>query len=76
MDESAQTTLDPRVFCQNCRWILEQKHPQAWIMLSSDDTKSGKIPVEKARKLCDELAKEFTVCSSSCDRRRFTREFS
>lgn len=44
--------------CQNCRWILEQKHPQAWLTLGSEGTKSGKIPVEKARNLGDELAKE------------------
>ncbi|HEY9777344.1 MAG TPA: hypothetical protein V6C81_26515 [Planktothrix sp.] len=50
--------IDISKFCQNCRWIWEGKHPQAWLTLVSDTTKSGKIPVEKARQLSDELAKE------------------
>jgi hypothetical protein len=52
-------TVDTQKFCQNCRWIWEGKHPQAWLTLtSSTTTKSGKIAVEKARMLSDELAKE------------------
>jgi len=43
-------------YCQNCRWISEDQHPQAWLPLISG-TKSGKIPVEKARALSAELAK-------------------
>jgi DNA polymerase-3 subunit delta' len=56
--------LDTTRFCQNCRWIWEAKHPQAWLTLSGETTKSGKIAVEKARQLSDELAKEsqFTRC--------------
>lgn len=51
------TTLDTTA-CQNCRWIYEGKHPQAWLTLSGEETKSGKISVEKARLLGDELGKE------------------
>jgi len=45
-------------FCSNCRWIWQGKHPQAWLTLVSEGTKSGKIAVEKARLLSDELSKE------------------
>jgi DNA polymerase III delta prime subunit len=44
-------------FCPDCRWIAVDEHPQAWQALGGDDTKSGKIPVEKARALSEELAK-------------------
>lgn len=43
-------------FCQNCRWIAQGEHPQAWMLLEGQG-ESGKIPVEKARLLCDELGK-------------------
>ena len=42
--------------CQNCSWIAESKHPQAWILLEGEG-ESGKIPVEKARLLVDEMSK-------------------
>jgi DNA polymerase III delta prime subunit len=44
-------------YCLNCRWIGESKHPQAWLQLTSEGNKSGKIPVEKARQISSELAK-------------------
>jgi len=44
-------------YCCNCRWIAADEHPQAWQTLYGDDTKSGKIPVEKARALSEELSK-------------------
>ncbi|HEY9731120.1 MAG TPA: hypothetical protein V6C89_04370 [Drouetiella sp.] len=43
--------------CVNCKWINAEKHPQAWLTLTSEGRKSGKIAVEKARSLSDELAK-------------------
>ncbi|MBS1952803.1 MAG: hypothetical protein JST89_01315 [Cyanobacteria bacterium SZAS-4] len=43
--------------CVNCKWINEGKHPQAWLTLTSEGSKSGKIAVEKARLLSDELSK-------------------
>ncbi|HEY9713470.1 MAG TPA: hypothetical protein V6C72_08360 [Chroococcales cyanobacterium] len=43
--------------CQNCRWISENKHPMAFLSLTGEDKKSGKISVEKARNLGHELAK-------------------
>jgi len=46
-----------RQLCLNCRWVGEGKHPQAWLVLGAQGSKSGKVPVEKARQLCDELAK-------------------
>jgi DNA polymerase III delta prime subunit len=46
------------LFCQNCRWILTDTHPQALIKLDSEGSKSGKIAVEKTRLLTDELGKE------------------
>jgi DNA polymerase III delta prime subunit len=46
------------LFCQNCRWILTDTHPQALIRLDSEGSKSGKIAVEKTRLLTDELGKE------------------
>lgn len=45
-------------YCQNCRWILERKHPQALVKLDSEGSKSGRISVDKARLLTGELAKE------------------
>lgn len=42
--------------CQNCQWISEGEHPQAWLVLAGEGA-SGKIPVEKARLLTDELNK-------------------
>lgn len=43
-------------YCQNCRWIATGEHPQAWLVLEGQG-ESGKIPVEKARLLTDEMAK-------------------
>ena len=47
----------PSDLCVNCRWIGAAKHPQAWLCLGSEGSKSGKVPVEKARQLSEELAK-------------------
>ncbi|MGD9681527.1 MAG: hypothetical protein AB7W16_10110 [Candidatus Obscuribacterales bacterium] len=46
----------PKSGCQNCRWIGEEKHPQALQTLAGPEARS-KIPVEKARELSAELAK-------------------
>lgn len=43
--------------CQNCNWIVHNQHPQAFVQLQGEDTKSGKIAVEKARMLASELTK-------------------
>jgi hypothetical protein len=43
--------------CINCRWIANREHPQALLELNNDTSKSGKISVESARALCQELAK-------------------
>ncbi len=48
----------PEQWCLNCRWIAEQEHPQAMLRLHGEGSKSGKIAVEKARELCQELSKE------------------
>ena len=45
-------------YCQNCRWILTDKHPQALLNLGADGSKSGRIAVEKTRQLTEELGKE------------------
>jgi hypothetical protein len=47
-------------YCQNCRWILADKHPQALMHLNTEGSKAGKISVEKARSLIAELTKEST----------------
>lgn len=44
-------------YCQNCKWIFDGKHPKALMVLGPEGSKSGKIPVEKARALSDELSK-------------------
>ncbi|MCW5821983.1 MAG: hypothetical protein KIT34_04225 [Cyanobacteria bacterium TGS_CYA1] len=46
-------------YCQNCRLISQERHPQAYLqLLSLDPTKpNSKIPVEKARELAFELSK-------------------
>lgn len=49
-------------WCANCRWIAQDEHPQAWQTLAGDETKTGKIPVEKARALSEELAKTSQYC--------------
>jgi DNA polymerase III delta prime subunit len=46
------------LYCQNCRWIFANQHPQALVRLDSADSKSSKIAVEKARSLNFELTKE------------------
>ena len=43
--------------CQNCRWIYEGKHPQAWLELVPKEGGSTKIPVEAARRLSEEFTK-------------------
>lgn len=43
--------------CQNCRWLYRDEHPKAWLVLSNEASKSGKIPVEAARNLSEELAR-------------------
>ena len=43
-------------YCQNCRWINDDEHPQAFLTLAGEGA-TGKIPVEKARKLTEELGK-------------------
>ena len=48
---------DQANWCLNCRWIDKNEHPQALKVLSGEGTKSGKIAVEKARELCEELSK-------------------
>jgi hypothetical protein len=47
---------DAADYCQNCRWIHDDEHPQAWIVLAGQG-ESEKIPVEKARQLTEELSK-------------------
>jgi DNA polymerase III delta prime subunit len=49
--------LPEKDFCVNCKWINQGKHPQAWLTLTSEGSKSRKIAVEKARLLSDELSK-------------------
>jgi hypothetical protein len=62
-DGSALTELDQSVqkglanACQNCRWLFQDEHPKAWLVLSAEAGKSGKIPVEAARNLSEELAR-------------------
>ena len=54
---SSANTLAEEHWCLDCRWLAEKKHPQALHILTSTDTRSGKIAVEKARELSQELAK-------------------
>jgi hypothetical protein len=62
-DGSALSELDGSVqkdlanACQNCRWLFQDEHPKAWLVLSAEAGKSGKIPVEAARNLSEELAR-------------------
>jgi len=56
-DLSAPVLSDLALACQNCRWLFQDQHPKAWIVLSADAGKSGKIPVESARLLSEELGK-------------------
>jgi len=49
--------LQHRKLCQNCAWIVSNQHPQAFVQLAGEETKSGKIAVEKARLLASELSK-------------------
>jgi hypothetical protein len=48
---------DLEKLCQNCRWLWRNEHPQALIALDASETKSGKISVEKARLLAEEVSK-------------------
>lgn len=49
--------------CQNCRWINDNQHPQALLTLAGEDTsKTGKVPVEKARLLAGELTRTSQYC--------------
>ncbi len=56
-DLSAEVLSDLALACQNCRWLFQDQHPKAWIVLSADAGKSGKIPVESARLLSEELGR-------------------
>ncbi len=47
--------------CQNCNWIKNMEHPQALLKLEGQG-ESGKIAVEKARLLVDELKKTSQYC--------------
>lgn len=49
--------IEPEEACQNCRWIEESKHPQAWFELKDSESVSGIISVERARQVSEELAK-------------------
>ena len=57
--ELAEKGLEEKITaaCQNCRWLYKDEHPKAWHVLSRDAGKSGKIPVESARNLSEELAR-------------------
>lgn len=50
---------DSAQYCQNCRLISQERHPQAYLQLQSLDPSNpnSKIPVEKARELAFELSK-------------------
>lgn len=50
-------SANSQTHCQNCKWIFDGKHPKALMVLGPEGSKSGKIPVEKARALSDELSK-------------------
>jgi hypothetical protein len=54
---SANSQANSLALCLNCRWIVNDEHPQALRRLSGAGSKSGKIAVEKARELWQELAK-------------------
>jgi len=56
-DFAAEIKADLARACQNCRWLFQDEHPKAWMVLSAEAGKSGKIPVEAARLLCEELAR-------------------
>ncbi|MBI4532552.1 MAG: hypothetical protein HY711_01285, partial [Candidatus Melainabacteria bacterium] len=43
--------------CQNCQWIVANQHPAAWMSLTGDDSKTGKIGVAASRLLREELSK-------------------
>jgi DNA polymerase III gamma/tau subunit len=43
--------------CQNCRWLFKDEHPKAWYLLGAQAGKSGKIPVEAARNLSEEISR-------------------
>lgn len=69
--------LEEKDQCQNCRWIGEKKHPQAFVIVAVDEegVKGGsttKITVEKARQLSAELArtsayKRVVVVEDACE---------
>jgi DNA polymerase III subunit delta' len=44
-------------WCTNCRWIEADKHPQALMKLSGNNSKSGKIAVEDTRAFVEEVSK-------------------
>ncbi len=50
---------DSANYCQNCRLISQERHPQAYLQLLPLDPNNpnSKIPVEKARELAFELTK-------------------
>lgn len=53
----AARSLPSETACQNCRWIWQEAHPQAWIVISGAGDGAGVISVEKARNLSLELSK-------------------
>lgn len=56
-DSQLPDEINTHKLCQNCSWIINNQHPQAFVQLQGEDTKSGKIAVEKARLLASELTK-------------------
>lgn len=55
---AADAALNEVTFCQNCKWIKEDQHPQAILTLSGEGGgKTGKVAVEKARLLAGELSR-------------------
>ncbi len=54
-DQKAEIQISK--LCRNCNWIVGNQHPQAFVQLQGEETKSGKIAVEKARMLASELTK-------------------
>ncbi len=55
--QNACLLSDREDWCTSCRWLAAQQHPQALIRLSGEGSKSGKIAVEQARALVEEISK-------------------
>ncbi len=56
-EQRSDLSSDSEQWCTNCRWIGSDIHPQAFLKLSGQESKSGKIAVEQARMLCEEISK-------------------